>query len=306
MWRPSGIKLLLFAGLLAMPAAAATEVLERIGLSRGVCVLPRCGDGGLALALATNSGMVVIAMDTDPARLAALRAAGEAAGVLGRPFWVVEGGPSNLLCADDFIDAIVVADAADAILGALPPAEIARALSPFRGRALVCNRAAPGALTAGALSNWLAQFNGLGVDTALSNDAAGAWALVRKRELPGSDWWPHRMRAADNNQVGYDTALRWPALTQYAALPYYSVYSLGGATAGGRHFEMLDWFYKHPVARKQDGRLRARSLYNGEILWECAISNNMDSWTQTLVAQPDALYVADAGAPSKLCCPSTR
>jgi hypothetical protein len=63
--------------VLALDAPAATalanSVLTQLGRTKGVCAVPNCGNGNLALAFLQNSAMKVHAMDADAGNAAAAR-----------------------------------------------------------------------------------------------------------------------------------------------------------------------------------------------------------------------------------------
>ena len=65
------------------PTAAnelATSVLSQLGRTKGVCAVPNCGNGQLALSFLQLSGMKVHAMDASDANVGAARALAAGAG----------------------------------------------------------------------------------------------------------------------------------------------------------------------------------------------------------------------------------
>ena len=80
------------------PAERAKALLEAAPFERGVACLPDCGPstgsghaGELALALARQSELLILAMDEDPKNVARLQAQAAAAGLLGCRLYVEQG-----------------------------------------------------------------------------------------------------------------------------------------------------------------------------------------------------------------------
>jgi outer membrane protein assembly factor BamB len=115
---------------------------------------------------------------------------------------------------------------------ATPQAELLRVLSPIRGRARVRS------------------------------------ATLTKPALPGSDDWTHRLHGPDNNPAATDTAFQMPATLQFLGLPKQTSFQGSMLVEGGRRIELSDWVIKHPSRNLVAGKLLARSLYNGQVLWE--------------------------------------
>lgn len=74
---------------------AATEIIKRSGVTEGYCVDLGCGDGRLAFALAKQSDLYVVAVDSDPIKVDAARKQLEAAGLLGVRVSVHVGDPDD-------------------------------------------------------------------------------------------------------------------------------------------------------------------------------------------------------------------
>ena len=64
-------------------AKVASSILSRVTLAGGICSVPACGDGALAIEIATQSKLLVHATDPDPGNVAAARTRAEEAGLLG-------------------------------------------------------------------------------------------------------------------------------------------------------------------------------------------------------------------------------
>jgi outer membrane protein assembly factor BamB len=135
-------------------------------------------------------------------------------------------------------------------------AEILRVLAPVRGRALLGEK------------------------------------VVVKPALPGADDWTHRLHAADNNPVSADTALRVPLRLQYLALPMQTSFQGSVLVANGRRIELTDWVTKKPDRNSIAGKLLARSLYNGQILWTRNLPKNIEPDQPIVALDGDRVYLA--------------
>ena len=135
-------------------------------------------------------------------------------------------------------------------------AEILRVLSPVRGKAFVGKR------------------------------------VLTKPAPANSDDWTHRLHAADNNPVSRDSAFQGPAMLQYLAMPMQTSYQGTMLVAGGRRIELSDWVTKKPDRNNLAGILRARSLYNGQPLWERQLPKNIEPDMPICALDGDLIYLA--------------
>jgi outer membrane protein assembly factor BamB len=139
---------------------------------------------------------------------------------------------------------------------ATPEAEVLRVLAPVRGRAIIGDKA------------------------------------LTKPALPGADDWMHRLHGPDNNPVSSDTAFKTPARLQYLAMPMQTSFQGSLLVANGRRIELSDWVSKNPNRDTVAGKLLARSLYNGQILWERALSKQIESDEPIVALAGDRIYLA--------------
>ncbi|MGA2619216.1 MAG: PQQ-binding-like beta-propeller repeat protein [Thermoguttaceae bacterium] len=282
----SGLSLL--AGTLASAATwddtqMARRIVDTAGVSRGVCSLPRCDDGALAIHLA-ESGFLVHGMDAAETHVAEVRKAARAAGILGRTFYVERGSPASIPFADDYVNLLVVADATDENLAAIPLDEVLRVLAPGRGRALVgLAPATPGKLRHEKLSQWLKQCPA--ARSRVVEGESGLWALVSKSPKAGAVAWTHRLFNPSNNPVSGDTACAWPLMTQWLGKPYLAQQPLM-LVAGGRLASVRpDW---------NRAVLEVLDAHNGVLLWRRKLPDaSVATRTSGMVLLPDALYLAE-------------
>jgi outer membrane protein assembly factor BamB len=256
---------LILAAALCIDANAATDVaanriLQKAGIDGGIACVLGCGDGEIVLELAHNSQFLILALDPDPVNVA--RAAQQAAdaGVLGRRVYVAQGTTKQIPFADNYVDVLVLTDARSNDLDEQARLEIMRVLTPVRGRAIIGDR------------------------------------LLSKPPLPGADDWTHRLHGRDNNPVSSDTAFQMPAMLQYLAMPMQTSFQGAMLAGDGRRIELSDWVSKKPDRVAVAGKLLARSLYNGQILWQRELPRNIEPDTPVCALAGGRVYLAAGDA----------
>jgi outer membrane protein assembly factor BamB len=276
-------------------AREAKALLQKAGISGGICFLPRCGDGKLAVAIAKASRMIVCGQDTRPDMVAAARREADAAGLLGRQVYIDSALPGRLPFADNYVDLIVLTDPDAAALKGVPAAEVARTLCPG-GRVVITQaEGATGGLTRAGLDAWM---KGALPNATIAEDGLGLRAEWIK-PMPGeADDWSHWFHAPDNNPVSTDTMLKWPFATQWMALPFYSPQPNNTLVSAGRMFTFTGHGWKGWLEADQElkaaiNRLTVRNAYNGEILWQRSLPENYLAHRSCAVATPETLYLLD-------------
>ena len=262
------------------------------GTGRGICLLPRCGDGGLAVALASNSQYLVYAQDSRPSMADAAKQVADAQGYTGARIIVGSNASTNLPFADNYLDLLILRDASDANLAQESAREIARALSP-NGKAIIGSDAGSG-LSETALSNWCAQFTIYNLQFTITNTSLGLWAILTKGLLAGADDWSHWYHGADNNPVSSDTALKWPYLSQAYNKPYHGPGPKNALAAGGRYFVLNGTHYQVFDRWTQPGdtfQLTAYNGYNAQFLWRYKLLSNTHILGPVCVATKDWVYL---------------
>lgn len=205
------------------------------------------------LAMAGAGELTVYAQASDPEQVRALREKAAATGLLGKRLFVVEGDIATLHLAASLADAILVAPTAAT---AVSDRELLRVLCPG-ARALIGER------------------------------------VLRKPERPGTDDWSHPYHGPDNNPLSTDQAARAPYFTQFIAEPKFSPMPQVSVAAGGRVFRA----FGH-IAHKQNQNAVMNSLlcinsHNGTVLWRRPLRAGFMIHRNTMIATPDALYLAD-------------
>ncbi len=101
----------LSTSLIVQAAADPEQVLDKIGLRRGICVLLGDGSGPLALDLARQSELLVYVQLADADAAAKAREAAEQQGLDATRVQIDFGDPQRIHLADNLADVVVVIDA---------------------------------------------------------------------------------------------------------------------------------------------------------------------------------------------------
>lgn len=199
------------------PNPLATQILKIVDRPVGLVHLPRCGDGALAIALATaDAGLAVHGQDASAAGVNQARAAADKAGMLGRRIWIDQAGLERLLPAGRSCDLIVMDDLAGKDLTPQLAAEIRRVLHPWYGVAILGDSS--GRLDAQAIAKWA---GAIAVDVKACPGLAG-FVMVKAGALDKSDDWTHWWHGPDNNAVSTDAVYSVPETLQWTGKPYFA------------------------------------------------------------------------------------
>lgn len=265
--------------LLASPATLqATEpilqdVLTQIGISRGICSVPACGDGSRALEMARRTQFLVHAFDRDWAHVKEL-----AAKAVEQRFWdgrlVVERLTTDRLpYADNLVDLIVLDDPHGVVTE-----EIRRVLRP---RGWVLLKSDPE--TRATLQQLGFQIRSVG----------NTWTLARKPPLAGTDDWSHWAHGPDNNPVSKDSVIRAPYMTQWFGKPYFHAMPVITTASAGRVFVATGHIAHHDREIPTLNTIVARNGYNGRVLWERHLPEGYLVHRSAFVATEDVFYLMD-------------
>jgi len=222
--------------LLPYPVSAGTllDVIHSTGAQNGILVLVQAGDA--VCENATASGFAVLALETQPDRVDALRRRFLDRGLYGRVSASLFDG-KTLPCIDELVNVVVVEG------GNLADEEIMRVLVPG-GMALV-------------------------------RDGSG-WQKRLKPWPADIDVWSQYLRNADNNAVSQDRVgpperLKWTGGTNWARSHMSAVTVISMVTAGGRLYTIEDLETVEYHALPGRYFLVARDAFNGMKLWECPL-----------------------------------
>ena len=180
--------------------AAAKAILDATKITEGYCYVWRLTDGRLAEELRRQSGLRVIGIDPDEAKVNALRRRFDAAGVLDRRLVLMWGDPQTFELPPYTGSLIVTEDAAAALKpGQAFAAEMFAALRPYGGSACLALSDAQHA----KLAAWSKQ---LKLPKAKLARTGGLTMLTRQGALVGADNWTHERHDPANTLISRDDA----------------------------------------------------------------------------------------------------
>ena len=216
-------------------AQDGAALLRQSGIHGGVVVHVGCGDGLLTEQLHPGPQYCVQGLTSDPAAVSAIRSRLVASGRYGA-VTVDRWDGQHLPYVDNFVNLIVVQDAADASM-----AELMRVLAP----------------------------NGV-----MLQQRDGQWEKTVKPWPAEMDEWTHYLHGPDGNPVGKDQLVAPPKRLQWLGGPGWSRHHDHMASmtslvsAGGRLFYILDEGSRASIQLPSHWRLIARDAFNGTILWK--------------------------------------
>lgn len=234
-------------------SARAAEILNATGVRDGYCLCLGIESGGLIEALALQSDLHVIGIDSDAEAIDRLRRRLDAAGLYGPRVSLIAADP-NTLTLPPYLASLTVSEAPAAVAGG-DLERLFRSVRPYGGA--VC-------LGLGAEEH--ARFAAGVGDAALPGAEvarAGEWTLLqRPGSLPGSGSWTHQYGDAANTVVSPDNLVRAPL----------GLLWFGGST----NVDILPRHGHGPPEQVIGGRLfiegpnsiRAQDVYTGRVLWK--------------------------------------
>ncbi len=245
-------------GPVAVVAGQAESILEKVGVTKGICVVlgdaraVQANDYSPLLELARRSDLLIYVQLPQAQDVETARRLVDEAGFLGTRIAVDQGELTKLHLADNLADALVVLDGAANV----PEEEVLRVLRP-QGKALLGDK-------------------------------------VLTRPVPaGVDDWSHPYHGPDNNPQSQDRIAQGPYLTQFLADPRYAPVPQVAVASAGRVFKA----FGHVAFKKREepylNKLVAFNGYNGTMLWQRDLTPGIMVHRNTLVATPTTLYVGD-------------
>jgi len=272
--------------------AAAEAIVRHSGVKRGYCLILGAERGRLAYELAKRTELMIIAVERDAKKVAAARAALDAAGLYGRRVTIEQTELCELPYSNYFANLIV----SDTLLlsGEVPadPRKVARHLKPCGG--VVC-LGVPGGLSGSAadvsadkLSGWIGRMR-LGECHIRRTD--GLWAVLKRGPLPGAGKWTHQYAEPGNTACSDDRIVGGPLGLLWFGEPGPSVMvnrhdaAAAPLALNGRMFV------------QGENVVMAYDSYNGLLLWKRTIPGAMRTRLKgrecgNLAVCEDGLYVA--------------
>lgn len=251
-----------------------TELIEPTGITHGVCAVPDCGDGVLAIRIASDTRLLVHAFDSRPDAYAASLQARQRARLDSNRVVIEQLDSDPLPYVDRFVDLLVLREATSTV----PAREAARVIRP-RGWALVPE----GSSIASALEQ-------LGFDIVGSQQH---WKLLRKAPMAEVDDWSHWYHAPDNNPISTDAVIQAPFLTQWLGMPYYHAMPVVTTVADGRVFVASGHIAHHDRENQTINTLVARNGYNGRELWRRTLPTGYLVHRSAFIATADKFYMME-------------
>src|SRR5262245_7863492 len=191
--------LLLIVALAAVPMSRLMAQEKSPPPPLGINIFLGLPDGqtDALMALARGGEQLIYVQSAIPEEVAAMRAAAETAGLLGKRIWVDEGAWTRIQMADNLADVVYVENSAR---GGVAQEEVLRVLHPF-------------------------------------GQGHFGTKVVIKTAPKGLDPWSHPYHRPDNNPQSTDQVARYPYLTQFLAEPMFGCISEVTVAAGGRVFK---------------------------------------------------------------------
>ena len=229
------------------------QILDKVGLTRGICIVlgdTKCEN---ALELAKHSDLLIYVQLRRAQDLEEARKRVDEAGFYGTRIFVEQGPLTKIQVADNLADVVIV-------LFKIPEeveTEVLRILRP-EGKAI------------------------LGPDKTLI-----------KPFPKGVDDWTHPYHGPDNNPQSEDKVIVAPYLTQFLAEPRYAPLPQVAVGSAGRMFKEFGHVAFKVREEPFLNKLVAFNGYNGTILWQRDLTEGVMIHRNTMIATPATLYVGD-------------
>jgi len=222
-------------------AKAATEIVDRTGITKGYCLDLGCGKGQLAYELAKCTDLNIYAVESDPAKAAEARKLLDEAGLYGMRVTVLQRDLTETELADYFANLIVSGASVQKGADCVPQKEINRILRPHGGSAC------------------------LGKPSEMR--------LTVRGPLEGAGSWTHQYCDPANTNCSTDELVRGPLRMLWFTDNDFEMPSRHGrGPAPLCHDGRLFVEGLHGV--------RALDAYNGHVLWEYPIKNILKAYDQ--------------------------
>ncbi|MHC1765988.1 MAG: PQQ-binding-like beta-propeller repeat protein [Verrucomicrobiia bacterium] len=183
---------------------AAEEILAKSGVRQGVCLVLGCGQGQLAYALAKQSQLQVIGVETDLEQVKRGRQALLQAGAYGNRVLIHHvASLARLPFPALFANLVVHEFPEGAAEQQLAVASVAESLRPYGGVALVGGPSnSRRQLSESGLQTWLAQLKDR---PGFTTQVQGSWAKIQRGALRGAGVWSHEYGTAANAAYAGET-----------------------------------------------------------------------------------------------------
>jgi outer membrane protein assembly factor BamB len=240
-------------GGFAFAAERAERILDRIGATRGICVVLGDHRCEIALDLVKQTELLIYIQLPRGEDVEKARQIVDDAGFYGTRIFIEKGELTKLHLADNLADALVAVGTARAEIS---QAEALRVLRP-QGKALLGRK------------------------------------VLTKPFPEGIDDWSHPYHGPDNNPQSQDRVIVAPYLTHFLAEPRYAPLPQVAVASAGRVFKAFGHVAFKTREEPFLNKLVAFDGYNGTILWKRDLAEGVMIHRNTMIATPTTLYVGD-------------
>jgi outer membrane protein assembly factor BamB len=247
------IAVILFNNSLSCLAQSYKQILDKIDVNRGICVVLGDRSCKTAIELLKNSELLIYMQLRNVQDLEKACSIVDEAGFYGTRIFLEQGPLTCIHMADNSADAVVV-------LFKVPKEvekEVLRILRPG-GKATI-----------------------------------GAGKIMAKPLPEGMDDWSHPYHGPDNNPQSEDTIIRAPYLTQFLAEPRYAPLPQVAVASAGRLFKAFGHVAFKKREEPFLNKVVAFNGYNGTMLWQRDLNEGVMIHRNTMIATPKTLYIGD-------------
>jgi len=235
-------------------AENASELLNTLGLQRGICAVIGDCEQECAVELAQQSEALIYIQSSNREHVTDLRASAAKAGLLGTRIYVELGSNEMIHLADNLADGAIVVGEDE--LEERHRAEVLRAVHP-------------------------------GAKVLINGES------ITKPRPFGADDWSHPYHGPDNNPQSRDANAKAPYLTQFLSEPWYVPMPQVTVSSGGRVYKAFGHIALKEREWPWLNTLVAINGYNGTHLWNRKLKPGFMVHRNNLIATPDTLFVAD-------------
>ncbi|MFC1735056.1 PQQ-binding-like beta-propeller repeat protein [Candidatus Hydrogenedentota bacterium] len=266
------------------------DILDRAGISNGLCAIIGPEDGDLPLNIARNTNFIVHVLATNARMTEAVCSAVDSKGLYGARIIVEQSYGETLPYADNMIDLLICPSLDKEKLSLISAREISRILTPGGKGLIICKNAAERPEEPD-LRRW---FDGVDSDNIKTEQCDPGLIIEITKPLPiGIDSWSHWNHGPDNNPMSTDTVIKAPYRTQWVGGPLYSPMPAVTTAAGGRIFLAMGHIAHHEREEEWLNTLVARNGYNGALLWSRKLPEGYMVHRSAFVATENAFYMLD-------------
>jgi len=220
---------------------AAQEIVSGLSGLSGYCLDLGCGEGRLSYELAQRTQFHIIAVDSDPEKVAKARKMLDSAGLYGSRVTVLQRSLEQTTLPNYFADLIVSGNSVKETAIVVPRNEMGRLQRPYGG---VYRVGTPGKIESGA-----------------------------RGALTGAGSWTHMYADATNVLCSEDTIVQAPLEMLWYTDNDFEMPSRHGRGPG-------PLFYEGRLFVEGMHGIRAINAYNGHVLWEYPIKNILAAYDQ--------------------------